>query len=235
MNNIPLQLSFRPVLRTVVGNVDYTKFEAELKRIDELLTLSGLEHDFVKRSICQYIARAAAGVQVGNGDLARQKQHSLVALRSTILLSLLGESYRGMSRRLAECALFRWFCQIETLGPIRVPSKSTLQEYAQWLPEAEMREVVGALLRAAHSGEEALHLANEIELEQVWMDRTAVKACIHFPVDWVLLRDAVRTLMKATLLIRKHWLKSRMEDPIFTDAKLQIGIHRPKVIILRRR
>ena len=40
-----------------------------------------------------------------------------------------------------------------------------------------------------------------------------MKANIHFPVDWVLLRDAVRTLMKAALLIRKHGLKSRMEDP----------------------
>ena len=34
-----------------------------------------------------------------------------------------------------------------------------------------------------------------------------LKADIHFPVDWVLLRDGVRTLMKATLLIRKAGLR----------------------------
>jgi len=45
------------------------------------------------------------------------------------------------------------------------------------------------------------------------MDTTCVEANIHFPVDWVLLRDATRTLMKATALIRRHGLKCRMRDP----------------------
>lgn len=45
------------------------------------------------------------------------------------------------------------------------------------------------------------------------MDSTAVKAPIHYPTDWVLLRDATRTLMKATLLIRRHGLKHRMAEP----------------------
>ena len=36
---------------------------------------------------------------------------------------------------------------------------------------------------------------------------------LHFPTDWVLLRDGVRTLMKATLLIRRAGLRARMEAP----------------------
>jgi hypothetical protein len=155
-------------------------------------------------------------------------------------MSLLGEDYRGMSRRLAECPLFRWFCQIETLGPIRVPGKSTLQEYAQWLPENELREIVGTLLQAAHNGESALELAHDIELERVWLDSTAMKCNIHFPVDWVLLRDAVRTLMKATLLIRKHGLKSRMEDPreflsAINKLSIQMTQHRRREDAKRQR
>ena len=48
---------------------------------------------------------------------------------------------------------------------------------------------------------------------------------MHFPVDWVLLRDAVRTLMKATALIRKHGLKSRMEEPkVFPKAMNRLCI-----------
>jgi hypothetical protein len=43
------------------------------------------------------------------------------------------------SIRLAECPLYRWFCRIENFGPIRVPSKSTLQDLGQWLPEEEQR------------------------------------------------------------------------------------------------
>jgi hypothetical protein len=214
MEIIPFQLNFRPEVRTVLGNVDYLKFEAELRRMDEIITLSGVEKDFLARSVRQYKARAAAeDLAVKTGHLAQHERHAIRALRCTILLSLLGESYRGMSRRLAECPLFRWFCQVETLGPIQVPGKSTLQDYAQWLPEADMREIVGTLLRATQEERESLELANEIELSQAWIDSTALKVNIHFPVDWVLLRDAVRTLMRAVTLIRKHGLKSRMNDP----------------------
>ena len=214
MEIIPLQLNFRPAVRTVAGNVDYTRFERELKRIDELLRLSGAEEKFVRRSVEQYQWRkATAEKQIRPGDIVRHEKQSLVALRCVILKILLRESCRGMSRRLAECELFRWFCGIETWKPIRVPSKSVIQKYEQWLPENEIREVVGTLLKAVVDRREVLGLANDIELERVWLDSTAVKAPIHFPVDWVLLRDGVRTLMKATLLIRKHGLRSRMEEP----------------------
>lgn len=45
------------------------------------------------------------------------------------------------------------------------------------------------------------------------VDTTCLKANIHFPTDWVLMRDGVRTLMKAVLLIRRHGLKHRMDEP----------------------
>jgi replicative DNA helicase len=76
-----------------------------------------------------------------------------------------------------------------------------------------MRGVIGKLIQAAGDGCTGLELANDVELERVWLDSTCVKANMHFPVDWVLLRDGVRTLMKATALIRRHGLKSRMDDP----------------------
>jgi hypothetical protein len=45
------------------------------------------------------------------------------------------------------------------------------------------------------------------------MDTTCLKANIHHPVDWLLLRDGTRTLIKAIKLIRKHGLKHRMQNP----------------------
>jgi hypothetical protein len=63
------------------------------------------------------------------------------------------------------------------------------------------------------TGVNRLLLANDLELDTVWMDTTCVEANIHFPVDWVLLRDATRTLMKATGRIRDHGLKGRMQEP----------------------
>ena len=57
-------------------------------------------------------------------------------------------------------------------------------------------------------------------MNTVWNDSTVVKANIHFPVDWVLLVDAVRTLMKATTLIRREGLKIRMNDPEIFRSKM---------------
>jgi hypothetical protein len=50
-------------------------------------------------------------------------------------------------------------------------------------------------------------------LQTQYLDSTCVELNIHYPTDWVLLRDGVRTLMKATMLIRKHGLKTRMREP----------------------
>ena len=213
MKFIALQEPLRPIVPTVLGNVDYLRFQDELTQIDTLLALSGIESEFVEKSLTQYVAHGVANGAVAQaGDLTRHETHAITVLRSMILIRLLGESFRGMSRRLAECPLFRWFCRIETIGPVSVPGKSALQEYAQWIKESDLREIVGTLLRAAGDGQSALQLANNVELERVWIDSTAIECNIHFPVDWLLMRDAVRTLMKATKLIRKHGLKVRMEE-----------------------
>ena len=52
-----------------------------------------------------------------------------------------------------------------------------------------------------------LGLKEALDLEEYFLDSTCLKANIHFPTDWVLLRDGVRTLMKATSLIRRAGLK----------------------------
>jgi hypothetical protein len=209
---LPFQPTLRPALPVVLGNVDYRDFERLLRRLDQLLLGSGVEKSFVEQCLARYDRQFPAAKTKAR---QRHQQHSYRALRCNVLRGLLGEDYRAMSRRLAECPLFRWFCGMEELAAVRVPGKSTLQDYAHWLPAATMRPLIEQMIRAAHqpSAVAPLELANAIELETVWVDTTCLKTNIHFPVDWVLLCDAVRTLMKATRLIRAHGLKQRMEPP----------------------
>jgi hypothetical protein len=197
--------------------VDYLRFEAELQRMDVLLQLSGAETLFVELSLDHWLTRVGHRVPTAR-EQEKFQRSSRQALRCVVLQRILGEGYRGMSRRLAECPLFQSFCLVDRLEEVRVPSKSQLVRYAQWLPAVPLEAVVSRLLQAAAgtdplSGENPLGLAQAIELDTVWMDTTCVEANIHFPVDWVLLRDATRTLMKATALIRRHGLKCRMRDP----------------------
>jgi len=209
---LPFQPTLCPALPVVLGNVDYQDFEACLQRLDQLLSLSGVEKSWVEQCLARYDQQFPTAKTKAR---ARHQRHSYRALRCNVLRGLLGEDYRGLSRRLAECPLFRWFCGLEELAAVRVPGKSTLQDYAHWLPAATLRPLIEQLILAAQQppGAVTLELAHGLELDTVWVDTTCLKTNIHFPVDWVLLGDAVRTLMKATRLIRTHGLKQRMAPP----------------------
>ena len=215
---LPFQSELRPALPTIIGNVDYLKFEEELKRMDEILRLSGVEKRFVETALANWLEASEKGKTPGARQQRKYQKQCRQALRCVVLQRILGEGYRGMSRRLAECALFQWFCGINQLDVVSVPSKSQMQRYTHWLPIEQLEEMIEGLLQStvrteAASGENVLKLANQIELDTVWLDATCVKANIHFPVDWKLLGDATRTLMQATQRIREHGLKERMEEP----------------------
>ena len=211
--SILIQEQLRPALRKVLGCRDYQEQEKLLIRVDRILRESGVERLFVELSLKRY-SREGEG-KVSHRDLVRQSERSERALRCTVLKNLLGEDYRETSVRLAECELFRWFCKLPEFEAVKVPGKSTLQAYANWLPHEEMGIILGALREAMGQERRAreIGLAAELDMEVAWVDTTCLKANIHFPVDWVLLRDGVRTLTKAIFVIRRHGLKVRMPDP----------------------
>src|ERR1041385_9395373 len=76
-----------------------------------------------------------------------------------------------------------------------------------------MRALIDGLSLSGLKQSRKLQLKAPLDLESYFLDTTCLKANIHFPTDWVLLRDGVRTLMKATRLIRKAGLRGRMEAP----------------------
>jgi len=100
------------------------------------------------------------------------------------------------------------------MGAIKTFSKSTSDRLSRWVGEHTLREInekLTALLATATT----FGLTEPVCFDDIYFDSTCVKADIHFPIDWVLLRDAARTLMKAVALIRKHGLKCRMpQEPL---------------------
>jgi hypothetical protein len=215
------QLEFRRSLPPVVGNADYLAFEMCLIRIAEFLRLSGLEDVYVEKCVAAWLkeARDAAGEegrcfhQPSVKAMARYQRICRQALRCNIARQLTEKEYRKFSRRLAEGVLLQWFCLIDRMDKVKVPSKSTLERYDKLLPEPEMRALIDMLNYQAVEESERLELAEALKLDVYLSDTTCVKANIHFPTDWVLLRDGVRTLMKAVKVIRKHGLRHRMPDP----------------------
>jgi hypothetical protein len=170
-----------------------------------------VEQDFVQRALANW--KVATSRPTTAREQLKFQQRSRRALRCTILRTLLQEDFRGFSCQLAGNPLYQWFCLIDALDLVQVPSKSELHRFADWLPAGQMREMVEGLVRGAIERPGKLRLKEALDTQEYFLDSTCVKANIHFPTDWVLLRDAVRTLMKATLVIRRAGLRGRMRPP----------------------
>lgn len=182
-----------------------------------MLVVGGIEMEFILLSNQEYLKNAQeGGVEVSDADLLKHQYRSRQALRCEILRCLLGETCRELAMDLAHSPLYQWFCHLGEMDRAKIPGKSRLNEYSRWLNKDQMRQVIQRLILVSSDPDIAIEkfgLLNEMELQEVWMDSTCIKSNIHFPVDWVLLRDGVRTLMKATRLIREHGLRRRMESP----------------------
>jgi transposase, IS5 family len=207
---IPFEPLLPQVLPTIEGNVDYRLLRDQLLRIDALLRLSGLEGLLIRKDLQRWLARC----QKPSSKAQQNRQlHCCRALRCNIARVLLQEDYRGFAARLADSPLLQHFCGISEVLCVTVPSKSTLQRYDQWWPQAEVRQVVQQLVGLCATDPQKLQLAQAVDLHSALMDSTCLGANIHYPVDWVLLRDGTRTLTKAIQLIRDHGLKHRMPAP----------------------
>jgi IS5 family transposase len=190
------------------------------------LISSGVEKQYISHAVERADAEARKAVCAGtrrrglsNGARRLAQQQARQSLRCNLLRFWLGEDFRGLSRRLAEAPLFQWFCGVDRLGVVKVPTKSTLQRYSREVSAEMIRELVNTLAAAgaqpssAPGSPQKLGLETPLDMSAYFVDTTCLKLNIHFPVDWVLLRDAARTLLKATILIRRRGLKNRMQKP----------------------
>jgi len=213
------QLSLCPPPPRVIGPVEFRELCARLNRLDELLN-GGVERDFVSRSVVHHAQERVRPMTTNEQEDFQQE--SRVAIRATLARLLLGESMRGFACRLAESAVLQNFCGLSDLERVEIPGHSQLQRYLYWLPAEDLREVVIGLVKQASSANatEYLGLAQALSLETVWVDTTCAETNIHYPVDWLLLRDAVRTIIQSICVLRDHGLKHRMPSAVSFLSKM---------------
>lgn len=210
------QPDFRPPLPQIDAPKDFLEKRALYEAIDDMLRRSGMDDRFVTLAIADAQAKNPAGAVLN----PRFVEHCFRALRCSIVRFVEGNlPFRELSNLLADSHLFQWFCHIEKFGSIKVPSKSTLERYQNYVSKESLETIITELLQCAGNGSEqgnplnnhrGVGLEEPIDLQEAWIDSTCLKANIHFPTDWVLLIDAARSLMQATILIRKAGLKNRM-------------------------
>ena len=211
MKTIAFQTEFRPALPVVFGAKDYREFRTTLEEMDRLLTITGIED----RMIAQHLKSFAAAHPEKQ---FRQPSYKMLrqALRYSILLALTGLSYRVLSQRVADSVLFQWFTHASEIDGVRPVSKSTIERFEKLFSTEEITQLIHDCNTAVADPAGAKeHLYSEVALDfdEIFADTTCIKSNIHYPVDWVLLRDATRTLIKAMNLIRSCGLKHRMVTP----------------------
>jgi hypothetical protein len=178
--------------------------------MDRILAESGLEDRFVAKHL------GGLPEDTSERQAAFRAKSVRLALRYSILLALTGLSKRELSIRVADSHLFQWFTSTSSVDGVRPVSKSTLDRFERLFPQGDVEWLVHELNKAVASGDGARLLLEQeakIEFDRLYADTTCVGSDIHYPADWVLLRDATRTLMKATALIRAQGLISRMDSP----------------------
>jgi hypothetical protein len=200
----------------IKNHKDYFEYCNLIERIDEILKLTNMDLHFAD----EYVSRALKeNLESGDKILSpkqvqRMIQIAIQAYRCTLSGILLGKSYREQSILIAESLLLQRFCVVARIdGEIKVPTKSTLQRYAKSFDEGFIREQVNLLNKYAFDSSNVFGLCDPLEAKDIFVDATCMKARIHFPVDWVLIKDCVLTILKAILLIRKHGLKHRIKTP----------------------
>lgn len=197
--------------------MEFREFRDQFVQIDRMLDEGGIETTFLQ------LVRAenpAAWADADAKQLQRLARPSALALRCNVARVLTGLSFRDFAVRAADSSLLQWFLRIGEVDYVQAPAKSTLERFSKWVSAETMTQihlqlVTQAVTPAQAGAAQPLNLSEPVDATEVFLDRTCLKATLHFPVDWVLLRDAARTLMKATVLIRREDLKQRMpQEPL---------------------
>ena len=212
------------------SHVDYTKRSLELQTMDAFLQSTGVEEAFLAQAVVHACAQAtAAGDSVTNIKVSRIHRYAQVSLRCNIARILSGESFRDFSVHLADSQLLQWFCHVNFFGGNKTPAKSTLQRMSEETREDDIRAIVTALVQAAAQteadGTSSIGLCEPLPLDAAFIDTTCLKLNIHFPVDWVLLRDAIKSMIACIQVIRGHGLYRRMKKPEYFVREINESVH----------
>jgi hypothetical protein len=211
---LPIQSRFDKAIPDNFGNAEYRAERELLIAIDDIIGQCSLENPVIAyfldvASVNKYISvfgtDKSARLTPDERDAVRA--NAVLALRMSILRKRLGLSLRKFSLALSHSDLYKWFCGINRFCILKIPGKTKVGDLENSIPLSLTEEIERQLFRATRSSQV---LDEPLDFSRSYVDCTCIRANIHYPTDWVLLRDSTLTLMKATARIRKYGLLHRM-------------------------
>lgn len=208
----------------VVGSIDFNDFLSFYTNLDCIINESGLGHlfamQFVKATYAekkkQYAERGREYTMSDKSQNAYLKEgHE--AFRCCIIREVEGLSYRKLNIALASNLTLQKFALLDNIVEITVPSKSTLQRYTNLLSCDDFSKIHDRFNVMLFKDKLFL---DDLEGGDLYLDATCIEAQMRYPVDWLLVRDGIRTMVKAMVLIRSAGIKCRMGDPKYFMSKM---------------
>lgn len=207
---VAIQSLLRPALTPVSANKDYERFRGTIETIDRLLIECHLEKYAIDFALDNLLKETP---EADERDRERCAIQAIKALRTNILRTLLeGVSLRKFSSAVYSSDLLADFCRVRGIDGIEGLSKSEVGRMLKFFPEEQLRLLHNAFTEiCANSGScGQAGLEEPVDASLEFFDTTCLDANIHFPVDWVLLKDVAATLLQAVTLIRRAGLFCRM-------------------------
>ncbi len=213
---LPIQQLFDKDIPEEFGNYEYRQERQLLIDIDQIIENSGIETLFIQYFLDrEYVEKTiesfGTGKKVKLTHIERLNIHieAVMALRISILRKHLNLSLRKFSLALSHSDLYKWFCGINRFSVPRIPSKTRINNLENAISPHLTADVEKMLFATLQHDSVILE---PLDFSQVYFDCTCIDTNIHYPIDWLLLRDSTRTLMKALARIRKSGILCRMTN-----------------------
>ena len=138
MRIVPRQLKFDNDIPTIAGNADYVAEKELLLTMDEIISHSGIEERIITsfldiavfdKAVRLFVEDKPILFRLTHNEKLAAQERAVVALRVAILRKHTGLSLRQFAQFLSHSPLYQWFCQINRFDTIKIPSKSTIDDY----------------------------------------------------------------------------------------------------------
>jgi hypothetical protein len=201
----------------VLGSIDFNNFLDFYAKLDCIINESGLGHIFAMQFVsATYADKKKQYAKRGREYAMSEKCHNAYlkegheAFRCCIIREVEGLSYRKLNVALASNPTLQKFALLDNIVEITVPSKSTLQRYTNLLSCEEFSKIHDRFNVLLFKDK---FFIDDLEGGDLYLDATCIGVQMRYPVDWLLVRDGIRTMIKAMILIRSAGIRCRMGDP----------------------
>lgn len=209
---IPIQTEFSTPREFINGGSEYDAMVHDLDFISDCIRASGVENVFMQ----YFVDRASnynQGKHLSYKKIISAQKKGLFILYAMVLRDYLKLPLRNFQVILASCPLFQSFCGINSWACVNIPTFQKINTLENSLSDSLMKSINSILVKNVILDKfktQKLGLEKSFNLNVILTDSTCMKANIHYPVDYVLMRDMIRTSMLKIEAIRNNGLKLRM-------------------------